>query len=349
MPLDPQPYAALDPQTVVQALALAGLDADGRLLQLNSYENRVWQAHLTDGRVVVAKFYRPGRWTDGQILEEHAFAHELCAADLPVVAPLALRAERETEGLRIQGEQKTLATFASPDGDGPGRAYRFAVYARRAGRAPELENSETLRWLGRLIGRMHAVGRQGRFLQRRSLDIVTLGHRPRQRLIDEGVVREETEGAWLAASAAAVVEVEAAFAALPGLKTLRLHGDCHPGNVLWREEGEFAGPNFVDLDDCGTGPAVQDLWMLLPGPGEGSELARRHLLAGYRNFMDFDERELSLIEPLRTLRMIHHSAWIAERWTDPAFPVAFPWFDSPAYWRQQATELQAQVDLMRRS
>jgi Ser/Thr protein kinase RdoA (MazF antagonist) len=347
MTFDPQPYAGLDPQTVMQALARAGLDADGRLLQLNSYENRVWQVHLSDGNVVVAKFYRPGRWTDGQILEEHDFAHELSAADLPVVAPLSMPSNSEAEGLLIQGARNTLATFSTGEFDGTRRDYRFAVYSRRAGRAPELEQPETLRWLGRLIGRLHALGQQGRFKQRRCLDLVTLGRRPRQRLIDMGVVRPETEGAWLDASASALAAIEAAFASLPGLRTLRLHGDCHPGNVLWREEGEFAGPNFVDLDDCGTGPAIQDLWMLLPGQGAHAELATRALLDGYRSFMDFDERELRLIEPLRTLRMIHHSAWIAERWGDPAFPVAFPWFDSPAYWSQQATELHEQLARMR--
>jgi Ser/Thr protein kinase RdoA (MazF antagonist) len=347
MPIDLTPYAGLDPLSVIRALSLAGLDADGRLLQLNSYENRVWQAHLEDGRVVVAKFYRPGRWTDEQILEEHAYTQSLADADLPFVPPLRLDAAPGSAGLTLLGPRHTLARFSTTEEDGSARDLRFSVALRRAGRAPELEQAETLRWLGRLLGRMHEVGRQATFAQRRDLSSATLGHGPRQRLLDLGVVRRETEGAWVAASAAALDCIDESFARIPDLQTLRLHGDCHPGNVLWREEGAEAGPNFVDLDDCTTGPAVQDLWMLLPGDRATAARALHHLLGGYESFSDFDDRELQLIEPLRTLRMIHHSAWIAERWSDPAFPVAFPWFASPAYWNQQASELQAQVDRMR--
>jgi Ser/Thr protein kinase RdoA (MazF antagonist) len=176
--------------------------------------------------------------------------------------------------------------------------------------------------------------------------VATFGQAPRERLLAAGFVTPEADSGWLHASAAALTEVQAAFDRVRPVRTLRLHGDCHPGNVLWREEGVFAGPNFVDLDDCCTGPAIQDLWMLLPGERGAVDASLHHLLDGYRDFMDFDDRELQLIEPLRTLRMLHHSAWIAERWSDPAFPIAFPWFASPNYWQQQATELRDQTERM---
>ena len=336
------PYADLDPLTVLDALGAAGLPADGRLLQLISVENRVWQTTLADGRVVVAKFYRPGRWTDAQILEEHAFCAELAEAELPVVAPLVLQPDGRDAALQWRADAPTLAHFRSPSGS----VYRFSVCERRVGRAPELEHPEVLARLGRLMGRMHGVARRGRFQHRRRLDVATYGHAAQQRLLAGGFVHADTEGAWLRACSTALAEVDAAFARHEGLGLIRLHGDCHPGNVLWRDEGEHAGPNFVDFDDCCTGPAVQDLWMLLPGERGAVDSAQHHLLDGYRDFADFDERELLLIEPLRTLRMIHHSAWIAERWQDPAFPVAFPWFASPSYWNQQTTELQEQIERM---
>jgi Ser/Thr protein kinase RdoA (MazF antagonist) len=336
------PYADLDPQTVLHALHRADLDADGRLLQLNSYENRVFQAHLEDGRVVVAKFYRPGRWSDAQILEEHSFAAELVEADLPVIAPMALAPSVLDDQLWLDRDRPTLAHYRAEGGT----VFRFAVCERRAGRAPELENPSTLAWLGRLLGRLHAVGRRSAFQHRRRLDSQTFGHQPRQRLIEQGFVRPETESGWIRTSAAVLAEVDAAFERHGPLRQLRLHGDCHPGNVLWREEGAQAGPHFVDLDDCCMGPAVQDLWMLLPGERGAVDASLHHLLDGYRDFMDFDDRELLLIEPLRSLRMIHHSAWLAERWSDPAFPVAFPWFASPAYWSQQTAELNEQLERM---
>lgn len=318
-------YAHLTPAFVLDALDSAGLRGDGRLLQLNSYENRVFQIFLEDGRVVVAKFYRPGRWSDAQILEEHAFALELAAAEVPMVPPLELDGGRTLAVLEHEGVR-----------------HRFAVAERRAGRAPELDDPEVLRWLGRFIGRMHAVGARSRFEHRRRLDIETFGRAPRRLLVESGAVTEAERPAWQQACDRALAAVQAAFDRAGPQPLLRLHGDCHPGNLLWRE-GE--GPHFVDLDDCATGVAVQDLWMVVAGDDSG----HRHmaqLLEGYTAFREFDPAQLMLVEPLRTLRMIHHSAWIAERWRDPAFPAAFPWFGTPAYWSQQTTQLREQVEAM---
>ncbi|MEK8032245.1 serine/threonine protein kinase [Ideonella sp. DXS29W] len=332
------PYAELDPAVVLGALQDAGFACDGRLLQLNSYENRVYQALLEDGRVVVAKFYRPGRWSDAQIAEEHRFAAELADAELPVVPPLPLLLQGPA--LSLSPQAATLGHYRS---DG-GQVFRFAVSERRAGRAPELEQAEVLAWTGRLLARLHRIGARDRFSHRRTLDVATFGHQPRQRLIDLGFVDPEIDRGWIQASAAALDAVEHAFTKHGSPRLIRLHGDCHAGNVLWRED---SGPHFVDLDDACMGPAIQDLWMMLPGERSAVEAALYHLLDGYRDFADFDDRELLLIEPLRTLRMIHHSAWLAERWRDPAFPIAFPWFASPSYWNQQTTDLREQVERLK--
>lgn len=323
----PLGYADLDPPAVLDALDAIGLRGDGRLLQLNSYENRVFQVFLEDGRVVVAKFYRPGRWTDGQILEEHAFALELAEREVPVVPPLKIGA-RTLFHVNLQGT-----------------AHRFAVSERRSGRAPELDDPDTLRWIGRFIGRLHAVGRAASFQHRRRLDVATFGHGSARRLHEGGFLPPTQETAWSHACRQALAMADEAFslADSAGVSPLRLHGDCHPGNILWREDD---GPHFVDLDDACTGPAVQDLWMLLSGDRDMAQRQLGWLLDGYEAFSLFDPRELALIEPLRTLRMVHHSAWLAERWEDPAFPAAFPWFGTDAYWNQQATQLREQVEAM---
>lgn len=324
-PAVPHPYARLTPDTVLDALDAVGLRGDGRLLQLNSYENRVFQVWLDDGRVVVAKFYRPARWSEAQILEEHQFARELQEAEIPVVAPLALPAP--------QGEPQTLALHAD---------FRFAVYPRQGGRAPELDAPLTLEWLGRFLGRLHAVGARRPFVHRPALTPQTLGEAARDWLLAHDAVAPEAAPAWRAVSEQALAAVRAAFAAAGTLRMLRLHGDCHPGNVLWTE----AGPHFVDLDDARNGPAVQDLWMLLSGERRERQAQLAELLAGYEDFAGFDRRELALIEPLRTLRQLHHSAWLAQRWDDPAFPVAFPFFGTAAYWNEQVTLLKEQIEAM---
>ena len=332
------PYAGLTPGVVLDALDGVGLRGDGRLIQLNSYENRVFQVFLESGRVVVAKFYRPARWSDAQILEEHAYSTELAAAEIPVGAPLPLAIDPESAHADEVGlVGATLATVAVP-GSGD---YRFGVAERLAGRAPELEDPEVLRWLGRYIGRLHAVGATGTFKERLTLDVATYGDASRSFLLQQRLVSDDVARRWDALADTALAACRRAFEATSAGQ-LRLHGDCHPGNVLWAD----TGPHFVDLDDAVTGPAVQDLWMLLSGDRATKSRQLLDVLEGYESFMDFDWRELRLVEPLRTLRMLHHSAWIARRWSDPAFPIAFPWFASPAYWADQCTRLEEQLEAL---
>ena len=307
------------------------------MLQLNSYENRVFQAFLEDGRVVVAKFYRPDRWSDAQILEEHGFAAELAGAEIPVAASLELARDPDSPhaaAITLAGATLGIAAIGS-------HAYRFGVCERRAGRAPELDDPEVRRWLGRFIGRLHAVGAKTAFSHRITLDVDSYGTASRDFLLGLDILPPDSADIWLGLVDAALAACRAAFDAAP-LRSLRLHGDCHLGNVLWTERG----PHFVDLDDAVNGPAIQDLWMLLSGDRAAMSGQLLDVLEGYVSFMDFDWREVRLIEPLRTLRMIHHSAWIARRWQDPAFPIAFPWFASPSYWADQCVRLREQLVAM---
>lgn len=337
-PISEAPYAGMNPDTVLDALDAVGLRADGRLIQLNSYENRVFQVFLEDGRVIVAKFYRPGRWSDAQILEEHAFAAELARAEIPVAAAWPLTIDlgsRHAPRAVLKGA--TLAQF-----DTSVESYRFSVTQRLAGRAPELEDAHTLEWLGRFIGRMHAVGSTGTFRARQTLDVRTFGFDARDWLLAHDVIPPDAAPAWRQMANTALDAAHATFESGGPARALRLHGDCHLGNVLWADDG----PHFVDLDDAVTGPAIQDLWMLLSGDRASMTRQLIQVIDGYEQFMDFDRRELRLLEPLRTLRIIHHSAWIARRWRDPAFPIAFPWFEGPAYWADQTTRLREQVAAM---
>jgi Ser/Thr protein kinase RdoA (MazF antagonist) len=325
------PFNALTPDCVLDALDSVGLRADGRLLALNSYENRVYQVYLESGDVVVAKFYRPNtggtRWTDAQILEEHAFTAELAAAEIPVVAPL-------------QPGGNTLHAF---------NGFRMAVYPKKGGRAPELDDSAVLEWVGRFIGRIHACGAQHGFAHRERADIATLGHAPVAWLLAQDCITSGEREAWQAAARQALETAEELFAQAGDIRHIRLHGDCHPGNILWTPETTTApaGPHFVDFDDARTGPAMQDLWMLLSGTRADMTRQLSDVLAGYEDFMTFDRRELLLTEALRTLRMIHYSAWLARRWDDPIFPLNFTWFGTPAYWQEQTQLLRNQIDAMR--
>lgn len=333
------PYADLTPDFVLDALDSVGLRGDGRLLQLNSYENRVFQVFLEDGAVVVAKFYRPERWSDEQILEEHRFSAQLAAEEIPVAAPLVLAADAASPLAPVLlGEPPTLARLGHR-----GPVYRYAVAARCSGRAPALEDLSQLEWIGRFIGRMHAVGAREPFRFRATLSVAAMGWAARDWLREHAIVPAQAEPGWSAAAEEALDLAQAAFDRARDLRTLRLHGDFHIGNLLWTD----AGPHFVDLDDAVMGPAVQDLWMMIAGDQNTRRRYLDALLRGYENFFEFDDRELTLIEPLRTLRIVHHSAWLAKRWRDPAFPAAFPWFAQPAYWQQQAQELREQSEAMR--
>jgi Ser/Thr protein kinase RdoA (MazF antagonist) len=331
----PAGYADLMPQQVLDALDAVGLRGDGRILQLNSYENRVFQVFLEDGRAVVAKFYRPGRWSNAQIVEEHQFALELAQAEVPVVPPLVLRAE--SDAVELHGDPATLACLPAAQG-----GHRFAVAARCAGREPELDDPVVLPQIGRFIGRLHAVGRRQPFEHRLAMHPADDARRARDLLRAGGFLTHEQRPGWEAACDTAIAGIAAAFEAAAPLRNLRLHGDCHIGNVLWRD----GAPHMVDLDDACSGPAVQDLWMLVSGERTSMSQQLAHMLEGYTQFSDFDPRELALIEPLRTLRMLKHSAWLAARWSDPTFPLNFPFFGTAAYWSQQTTQLREQIEAM---
>jgi Ser/Thr protein kinase RdoA (MazF antagonist) len=314
------PYANLSPDRILDALASVGLRPDGRLTGLNSYENRVYQVGMEEGPPLVAKFYRPARWSDAQIREEHAFALELAGREIPVVAPL-----------EIGG-----ATLHASGG------FRFVVYPRRGGRQPELDDPKTLEWIGRFIGRIHAVGAVSVFRERPALDIAGFGEEPREWLLASKLIPADVLDAWKAAAALALDGVHRCYEQAGKVKSIRLHGDCHSGNILWTDEG----PHFVDLDDARMGPAVQDLWMLLSGDRGSMTRQLCDVLAGYEDFHEFDPGELALMEALRTLRLLHYSAWIARRWDDPAFPVAFPWFGTQRYWQDRILELREQIAAM---
>lgn len=325
------PYQALTPSVVLDALSDLGLPVDGRLTALSSYENRVYQAHLEDDTAVVVKFYRPQRWTVAQIREEQAFTAELVADDIPVVGPLLLH-----------GQSLHQVQVLQEDVDA---RFLFSVSPCRGGRAPELDDPEVLMWIGRLMARIHLVGERQAFVHRPALNIQTFGQTPRELLLSGNWIAPEVAQQWSDLCKQALDLVQARMPA--HLNMLRLHGDCHPGNILWTPEGvPEAGPHFVDLDDARMGPAVQDLWMLL----HGDELERRQKLAmvleGYESLRPFDMQELQWVEPLRTLRIIHYSAWLASRQDDPAFPMHFPWFGTADYWRGQCDTLREQIELM---
>ena len=314
------PYSALTPDCALDALDSTGLRADGRLLALNSYENRVYRMGMEDAAPVVVKFYRPQRWSDAAILEEHAFVAELAAREIPVVAPMALNGA-------------TLHRHAG---------FRFAVYPWQGGRMPEFDRVDTLQWMGRFLGRIHVVGARQAFIHRPALDITSFGYASRDFLQAGHWLPRDLVAAWDSVIDHALERVAVCYERAGPVRALRLHGDCHAGNVLWTD----AGPHFVDFDDSRMGPAVQDLWMLLSGEREAQQAQLNELLAGYEDFAEFDPRELHLVEALRTLRLLHYAAWLARRWEDPAFPAAFPWFNTQQYWQARILELREQIALM---
>ncbi len=334
-----EPFAGLSPDAILNAIdealqgrgPLEGARASGQVLALNSYENRVFQVGLEDMAShrerppVVVKFYRPGRWSDAQILEEHAFLEELVQAEVPAVPPLTCGGRT----LQHAGE------------------FRFAIFERRGGRAPELSDPVVRERMGRFLGRLHVVGRRSPFLARRQLDVATFGSEPSAYLLSHGWLPPELSSLYRDLVEQALEQVGEALACAAPVRYQRVHGDCHGGNVLWNESGAQPGPVFVDFDDSCMAPPVQDLWMLLSGDAGEMAGQLRDVLRGYELFVPFERKELLLIEALRTLRLIHYAAWIARRWHDPAFPAAFGWFREPRYWEARILELREQLAAMR--
>lgn len=309
------PYATLSPDVVLDAIAATGSVPDGRLLALNSYENRVYQVGIEGGSFVVAKFYRPDRWSDAAIGEEHIFTSELADAELPVIAPLSFNG---------------CALLSHND-------FRYAIYPRRGGRAPELESHEHLEWIGRLIARMHGIGARAPFRHRGAIDRDTFIAAPSRAVLASSLLPERQHDKYRQAVARVAASVAARLNAVGEVARIRLHGDCHPGNLLWTD----AGPHFVDLDDARIGPAVQDLWMLA-----NDDASLDALLKGYAQFRDFDYRERALIPALRAMRQVHWAGWIAARWHDPAFPAAFPFAAESRWWEQHVADLHEAADAL---
>lgn len=317
------PYSHLTPELILDAVESIGFQCNGSLLALNSYENRVYQVGIEDADPLIGKFYRPHRWSVAAIIEEHQFSWELAEHDLPVVPPL-----------RISSQQNTLHCYQD---------FHFAVFPRQGGRTLDLDNAEHLAWMGRLLGRLHAVGACHTFSYRQRLSTENYGHQSYRFLIEHEFIPIELKLNYCSLVEEILKQIELCFERVGPLSYLRLHGDCHPGNILWNTTGPF----IVDLDDCLTGPAIQDLWMLLSATNSMEMKAQlQQILYGYEEFNEFNFRETYLIEALRTLRMIHYSAWLARRWQDPTFPLHFPWFNTPNYWQEQFYNLQHQLQLL---
>jgi Ser/Thr protein kinase RdoA (MazF antagonist) len=314
------PFHTLTPDFIMDAVESQGFRCDCRTFALNSYENRVYQVGIDEGQPLIAKFYRPGRWSAEQIMEEHRLCFELAEHELPVVAPLK----------NASGE--SLFQFGT---------FRFALYPRQGGHAPEFDNLDNLLILGRMLGRIHCVGAVQPFSHRPVLDSQTFGHAS-VALISERFIPEDYRASYEAVTRQLLAVIDGIMDGVGPVRYIRSHGDCHAGNILWRDNA----PHFVDFDDARMAPAVQDLWMMLSGDRQRQTAQLEALMEGYREFCDFDPRELRLIEVLRALRMLHYSAWIASRWNDPAFPAAFPWFNTVNYWGEQILALREQLAVL---
>lgn len=314
------PYARLDPNVILDAIENTGFRCTGSLLALNSYENRVYQIGVEDADPIIAKFYRPHRWSSEAILEEHQFSLALVQHEIPIIAPLIINAQ-------------TLHHHQD---------FRFALFPRRGGRALELDNNEQLEWMGRFIGRLHAVSASQSFQHRIQLNTQSYGHEPYEFLIEQNFVPDYLKSNFCKTVETALQKIKQIVKYIGQIDQIRLHGDCHAGNVLWSQ----SGLHIVDLDDCLMGPAIQDIWMLLSGEPKQMDVQLTKILRGYCDFHDFNPRERHLIEPLRTLRMLHYSGWLAKRWADPAFPLNFPWFNTTVYWQNQLMNLNEQIELL---
>ena len=314
-------YVQLGPDEIISSIESAGYSCDGNLFALNSYENRVYRAGLSNGDAIVAKFYRPDRWPDSAIREEHAFTIELAENSLPVVAPIA------------NEDQETLMRH---------KQYRFALYPLQAGRPPELDNPGQLLELGRVMGRLHAIAAQSAFRHRPDIDIHTAGNSSSRYLLENEFIPGDLVQSYTTLSNDLFTRIQNCFERAGNFTTIRLHGDCHHGNILWHKDTPF----ILDFDDALTGPAVQDLWMFLSGDVHYMTGILSELLEGYTEYYAFNPGELNLIEALRTLRIINYAAWIARRWSDPAFPQAFPHFNTQHYWEDHILTLREQAAKM---
>jgi Ser/Thr protein kinase RdoA (MazF antagonist) len=312
----PHPFENLSPDFILDSVESEHYRCDGRLLALNSYENRVYQVGIEDGEPLVAKYYRPDRWSDAQIDEEHQFSFELADAEIPVVAPLRLR------------DNNSLAHF---------QGFRFSLFPRKGGRTPDIDDLDNLLILGRLLGRIHAIGSLRPFAQRPTLDAKTFGHDAIAYILSTWIP-DSLQEAYSTLSADVIKVIDAIFAEVGEVANIRVHGDCHSGNILWRDDT----PHFVDLDDARNAPAIQDIFMLLSGDRARQTAQLAEIIDGYEEFYPFSVRELRLIESLRTLRLLNYNAWLGSRWDDPAFPRAFTWFDTPRYWEQHILDLREQ-------
>jgi len=319
--IDLHPYSALTPDVILDAIESVKYQSNGRLLALNSYENRVYQIGVEDSEPVIVKFYRPQRWSDEAIFEEHEFTLKLSEQEIPVVPPIVL------------DSNQTLHYH---------QQFRFSVYARRGGRGPDLSQAEHRKWLGRFIGRIHAIGEIKGYEHRPSLTVDSFVTQSSEYLLKHQILPPHIEQIYADLIEQATGLINERYRMAGQLQTIRLHGDCHAGNVLWTDQG----PHFVDFDDSRMGPAVQDLWMMLSGQRDEMIMQLVDLLEGYQRFFSFNESELHLIEALRTMRIINHAAWLAKRWSDPAFPAAFPWFDSPRFWEDHILSLREQIALL---
>ncbi len=314
---DTAPYSGLTPDTILAALESCGFQPDGSMLGLNSYENRVYQVGMEDAPPLVAKFYRPGRWSDDAIREEHEFSLALAAEEVPVVAPI-----KDATG-------NSLHSYGG---------YRFSLSPRQGGRWPDLDDPDDLMWVGRLMARIHQIGASHPFQHRPTLNQDEMGRESAEYLLTNGFIPIELESSYRQIIQDMQSSIDDLFDSVGTYQQIRLHGDCHMGNILWTD----SGPHFVDLDDCRNGPAIQDLWMLLSGEHNEMSMQMSYLREGYEMFRPLNSAEIRLIEPLRTLRIIHYAAWLAKRWDDPAFPAAFPWFNTTQYWQDHIATLEHQ-------
>jgi len=310
------PYSKLKPEYILDAIEALGYQCDGRINSLNSYENRVYQIGIEDQKPLIAKFYRPDRWTEEQIKEEHQFCDELMDAEWPLVPPIK------------QPKIGSLHRYEN---------FIFSLFKKEGGHAPELDDLDTLLVLGRSLGRLHAISAKCPFTHRPELTVLSYGIESREFLLDHNFIPKSLLPAYDSLSQDLIKLIKTAFEQVD-YSAIRLHGDCHPGNILWQNDK----PMFVDFDDCRSGPAIQDLWMLLNGERKDKELQLDVILEGYEQFYEFNDAELILVEGLRTLRMMHYAAWLAKRWTDPAFPMAFPWFNTEHYWGEHILQLREQ-------